>query len=80
LAKANGVLSGLKVVEQVFASVDKQIQVKWSAKDGDAVVYGTRFGEVTCVGQYCCCFWTWCIPVNLIFFAFFVCLFVCLFV
>ncbi len=30
----------------VFATVDKDLKVKWSAKDGDEVKFGTYFGEV----------------------------------
>jgi nicotinate-nucleotide pyrophosphorylase (carboxylating) len=47
LAKATGVLAGLKVADMVFYTVDPSITVKWSKKDGDAVTKGTYFGDVT---------------------------------
>lgn len=46
LAKADGVLAGLAVAEVVFETVDRQITVEWSMKDGDAVKKGTYFGTV----------------------------------
>jgi len=47
LAKADGVLSGLEVVEVVFRTVDAKLIVKWSKRPGDRVTKGTYFGSVT---------------------------------
>lgn len=47
LAKADGVLAGLGVAEQVFAAVDPELAVAWTLADGDRVATGTRFGTVT---------------------------------
>lgn len=46
LAKADGVLAGLKVAEMVFETVDPQITVEWTMKDGDAVKSGKYFGTI----------------------------------
>eukprot|EP00466_Bigelowiella_natans_P020556 jgi/Bigna1/87812/estExt_fgenesh1_pg.C_240162 len=46
LAKADGVLAGLKVAEMVFASVDPKIKISWTKSDGDYVTRGTYFGNV----------------------------------
>lgn len=46
LAKADGVLAGLKVATMVFNTVDPQMTLEWSMKDGDAVKKGTYFGTV----------------------------------
>jgi len=46
LAKDDGVLSGLAAAEEIFRAVDDKLKVSWSARDGDAVSKGTRFGSV----------------------------------
>lgn len=46
LAKADGVLAGLAVVDLVFSTVDPCLSVSWSGKDGDCVQSGTKFGTV----------------------------------
>lgn len=47
LAKSDGIVSGLAVVEQVFAIVGKgKVTVEWTVKDGDFVRKGTVFGHV----------------------------------
>jgi nicotinate-nucleotide pyrophosphorylase (carboxylating) len=46
LLKEDGVLAGLAVAERVFAAVDPDLSVSWSAADGDARAQGTVFGVV----------------------------------
>lgn len=46
LAKADGVLAGLKVAEWVFDMVDPKVKIQWTQKDGDKVKKGTYFGTV----------------------------------
>uniref|UniRef100_A0A7S0USH4 Nicotinate-nucleotide pyrophosphorylase [carboxylating] n=1 Tax=Polytomella parva TaxID=51329 RepID=A0A7S0USH4_9CHLO len=46
LAKADGVVAGLGVVDLVFELVDKDLEVKWFVKDGDRVKPGLILGEV----------------------------------
>jgi len=46
LAKEDGVLAGLAVAERVFAALDPQVALSWSAADGDPIEAGTRFGTV----------------------------------
>ena len=46
LAKADGTLAGLAVAERVFEAVDTNLDVSWTASDGDAVTAGAVFGEV----------------------------------
>lgn len=46
IAKADGVLAGLAVVDEVFAVVDPTVQVFWSAADGQRVEKGTTFGTL----------------------------------
>lgn len=46
LAKATGVLAGLKVAELVFEMVDPRVTIVWTAKDGERVTKGTYFGTV----------------------------------
>mmetsp|Transcript_19499 Transcript_19499/g.58948 ORF Transcript_19499/g.58948 Transcript_19499/m.58948 type:complete len:331 (-) Transcript_19499:306-1298(-) len=46
VAKADGVLAGLAVVDQTFAVVDPTVRVAWTAKDGDAVKKGKVFGTL----------------------------------
>jgi len=46
LAKDDGVLSGLAAADEIFARVDDKLKVNWTARDGDAVTKGTRFGTV----------------------------------
>jgi len=44
-AKESGILSGLRIVELVFAMFDATIRVEWSKNDGDHVTAGEYFGE-----------------------------------
>lgn len=46
LLKEDGVVAGLAVAERVFAAVDPDLTVTWTATDGDALASGTGFGEV----------------------------------
>lgn len=46
LLKEDGVLAGLAVAERVFAAVDPELTVTWTAADGDALDAGTVFGTV----------------------------------
>lgn len=46
VAKADGVLAGLAVVDQTFAIVDLSVRVRWAAKDGDKVTRGQTFGTL----------------------------------
>lgn len=46
LAKADGTLAGLAVVERVFKAVDTDLVASWTISDGDIVTAGTVFGEV----------------------------------
>lgn len=46
LAKADGVLAGLEVAQEVFRHLDSNLEIDWSASDGDAIASGTRFGTV----------------------------------
>jgi nicotinate-nucleotide pyrophosphorylase (carboxylating) len=47
LLKADGTLAGLAVAERVFAAVDPDVQVRWTAADGDVLAAGTAFGTVS---------------------------------
>ncbi len=47
LLKEDGVVAGLAVAGWVFAAVDPDLGVTWSAADGDALSAGMEFGEVT---------------------------------
>ena len=46
LLKADGVVAGLAVAERVFAAVDAELRVSWTASDGDVLESGTVFGGV----------------------------------
>lgn len=46
LAKADGVLAGCVVAERVFAIVDPEVRLAWTAQDGDFLTKGTYFGTV----------------------------------
>jgi len=46
LLKEDGVVAGLGVAERVFAAVDDQLDVEWTAADGDRLDAGTVFGTV----------------------------------
>ena len=46
LVKEVGVVAGLAVSERVFAAVDPDLVLAWSARDGDAVEAGTVVGTV----------------------------------
>lgn len=47
LLKADGVAAGLQVAERVFAAVDPDVQIAWTAADGDALASGARFGTAS---------------------------------
>ncbi|KAK4741663.1 hypothetical protein SAY87_025251 [Trapa incisa] len=47
LAKEDGVLAGIALVELVFHEVDPSLKVEWSQADGDYVHKGVQFGKVT---------------------------------
>lgn len=44
--KESGVIAGLAVAERVFAAVDPDLRVRWTAADGDRVEPGDRPGQV----------------------------------
>ena len=46
LLKQDGVVAGLAVAERVFAAVDPDLEVGWTAQDGDRLEKGTVFGTV----------------------------------
>ena len=46
LLKEDGVVAGLAVAERVFEAVDPELQVTWTAADGDRLTAGTVFGTV----------------------------------
>ena len=46
LLKQDGVVAGLAVAERVFAAVDPDLAVDWTAADGDRLSAGTVFGTV----------------------------------
>jgi nicotinate-nucleotide pyrophosphorylase (carboxylating) len=46
LLKEDGVVAGLAVAERVFATVDPDLVVTWSAADGNRLEAGTAFGSV----------------------------------
>ena len=46
LAKEDGVIAGLAVAERVFLAVDPDLELTWSAADGDEVHKGDQPGEV----------------------------------
>lgn len=46
LLKQDGVVAGLAVAERVFAAVDPDLEVTWTAADGDELDAGTVFGTV----------------------------------
>ncbi len=46
LAKEEGVVAGLHVLERLFAEVDPSLLVTWSVEDGAPVEAGTAFGTV----------------------------------
>ncbi|MEM1116142.1 MAG: carboxylating nicotinate-nucleotide diphosphorylase [Bacteroidota bacterium] len=46
LLKEDGVVAGLAVAERVFAAVDPEVAVAWTAADGDRLGAGTVFGTV----------------------------------
>ena len=47
LLKEDGVVAGLAIAERVFAAVDDELAISWSAADGDVLAKGTVFGQVT---------------------------------
>ncbi len=47
LLKEDGVVAGLAVAERVFAAVDSDLAVSWTAADGDRLSAGTVFGTVS---------------------------------
>ena len=46
LAKADGVLAGQALANQILAAVDPDVTVAWTKKDGDSVKYGDVFCEM----------------------------------
>ena len=46
LAKEDGIVAGLEVVEHVFKRIDPEIRLTWVAADGDPVRAGQIFGAV----------------------------------
>lgn len=46
LAKDDGIIAGLGVVDMVFRMQDPSCSVQWTVKEGDRVTYGQRFGTV----------------------------------
>lgn len=46
LAKADGVLAGVAVVDMVFHEVDPMLEVEWALMDGDPIAKGAEFGTV----------------------------------
>lgn len=46
LSKEDGVLAGLYVAERVLHTVDPDVRITWSKKDGDPVARDTEFGIV----------------------------------
>lgn len=46
VAKADGIIAGLAVVDQTFAVVDRNVHVRWTVKDGDTVHRGQQFGTL----------------------------------
>ena len=46
LAKEDGVIAGLAVAERVFQMVDPELEVVWTAADGDRVARGAHPGTV----------------------------------
>lgn len=46
LAKANGVLAGQHLANQILAVVDPELTVHWTKRDGDSVAYGEIFCEI----------------------------------
>ena len=47
LLKEDGVVAGLAVAERVFRAVDPELDVTWTAADGDRLDAGTVFGTVS---------------------------------
>ncbi|MEM1093733.1 MAG: carboxylating nicotinate-nucleotide diphosphorylase [Bacteroidota bacterium] len=47
LVKASGTLAGCFVAERVFAQVDPEVSVTWTARDGDAVAAGAVIGRTS---------------------------------
>ena len=47
VARAGGVVAGTALVIETYAQVDAQIEVKWSARDGESVETGTEIGRVS---------------------------------
>ena len=46
LAKADGVLAGVALANQILAAVDPDVRVAWTKRDGDLVKYGDVFCEM----------------------------------
>eukprot|EP00899_Mesostigma_viride_P017900 jgi/Mesvir1/26110/Mv06827-RA.1 len=46
LAKEDGILAGVAVVDMVFRTVDPALTVEWTLGDGDALRRGVKFGTV----------------------------------
>lgn len=46
LCKEDGVVSGIKVVEQVFRQIDASLSLSWNVSDGSSVSKGDVFGTI----------------------------------
>ncbi len=51
LAKADGVVAGLEVVQQVFALLDAGVNIVWHLRDGDTVTRGQVIGTIRGPGR-----------------------------
>jgi nicotinate-nucleotide pyrophosphorylase (carboxylating) len=47
VARADGVLAGTACATEVFAQLDRAVEVQWLLDDGDALAPGTKVGEVS---------------------------------
>ncbi|WP_459195874.1 carboxylating nicotinate-nucleotide diphosphorylase [Wukongibacter baidiensis] len=46
IAKEDGVIAGLPIVERVFKNIDEEVQIVFNVKDGDEVEEGTNIAEI----------------------------------
>jgi len=51
VAKADGVIAGLPLIEMVYQQIDPAVEVRLSSRDGDTVTRGTLVAEVEGKGQ-----------------------------
>lgn len=47
LAKASGIISGIKIAEKVFQTIDNSIKFHWLKCDGDTIIKGEQIGLLT---------------------------------